>query len=478
MKLLPALFLSLGCLPACDEKITEQPDTIVPLPNRVISGQFLPGRQRAKLQWALQEGKKPNKCRIYWKQKADLLDVDIPVGKDTMSIIIDNLDEGDHSFSIIALDAAGLASAPVTLNGKVYGANYEKELKNRHVKNVALVDAKAEATINWGAAPLGMVRTEVNYTDASGNRHELQASLFEINTILLNFSKESTFEYRAVYLPHINAIDTFYTDYDTLAVKPTILPDDETGYAVVRLHADGPGDTYELLNRVLGGTAHEVPDCSHKDFGRHITEEFDNTLNKHVFAFFAHVESDDDRCVNFDRQRTEIKTYGPSPVSVKGLSGDEVLLKWKFKLAQGFQPSSSFTHIHQIKAGDGTNAGAPLITITPRFGNPNKLEIIHTGNTSASTQGKVQVVDLAPFVGTWIEATSKIKYGTNGTYELTMRRVDDGTTLLHYSGDNLDLWRTAATFMRPKWGIYRSLNNKKQLRDEKVLFADFVIGKK
>jgi hypothetical protein len=63
----------------------------------------------------------------------------------------------------------------------------------------------------------------------------------------------------------------------------------------VNLRADGPGSTYELINSTLGGTAEEVPDCGDPGFGRHITEVFDSTLGKYVFAFYMHVTPDNDR---------------------------------------------------------------------------------------------------------------------------------------------------------------------------------------
>jgi hypothetical protein len=243
------------------------------------------------------------------------------------------------------------------------------------------------------------------------------------------------------------------------------------------LVADGPGNTYELINSVLGGNACEDPDCAHPSFGRHIREEYDTTLKKNVFVFVMHVTPDNDRCNGAtDRQRNEIKTYGPSPDSLKGQLNETVTYRWKFRLDAGFQPSPSFTHIHQIKAGDGTNEDSPVMTITPRAGNPDKLEIIHTGNTSGSTLGKVKTVDLAPFKGTWVEVTEKVVYKTAGSYEITIKRISDGFVLLTYSNSNIDLWRDAATFCRPKWGIYRSLNNVSYLRDEEVKFADFCIA--
>jgi hypothetical protein len=138
----------------------------------------------------------------------------------------------------------------------------------------------------------------------------------------------------------------------------------------VYLRPDGnPDNTYELINKVLGGTAYEVPDCAHPHFGPHITQKKDKDLvdnNKSVFAFYIHVSPDNDNCQNDDRQRTEIKTYGPSPSYLKGFSGDTVSFSWSFKLDSGFLPSSTFTHIHQIKAGDGGDDGTPIITLTPR----------------------------------------------------------------------------------------------------------------
>lgn len=251
----------------------------------------------------------------------------------------------------------------------------------------------------------------------------------------------------------------------------------DTGYTHAFLKANGQQNAYTQINSALGGTAEETPDCAHPSFGHHIREEFNAQLNKYVFAFYIHVHPDNDRCINFDRQRCEIKTYGPSPDSLKGFLGDQMIFRWKFKLDSGFQPSKDFTHIHQIKAGDG-NDGAPIVTITPRFGHPDHLQIIHTGDTKATSLGVVKQVDLAPFQGTWIQAVEKITFGGHGSYQLTLSKVSDGEVLLSYTNNDIDMWRSRTTFVRPKWGIYRSLKDSTRLRDEKVLFADFEMEKK
>jgi hypothetical protein len=251
-----------------------------------------------------------------------------------------------------------------------------------------------------------------------------------------------------------------------------------SGYlrAQVTLSANGPGSTYELIESVLGsGTAGEVPDCGHASFGRHITEEFDNQLNKNVFVFHIHVTPDNDRCNgSTDRQRNEIKTQGSSPANLKGALNETVTYRWKFKIDAGFIPTANFCHIHQIKAGDGDD-GAPLITITPRAGNPQKLQIIHSTG-SGGTGGEIHSVNLSSFKGVWVEVFEKVKYSTSGTYEVVIKRVSDGATLLSYSNNNINMWRDGTTFCRPKWGIYRSLNSISELRDEQVRFADFCIA--
>jgi hypothetical protein len=243
-------------------------------------------------------------------------------------------------------------------------------------------------------------------------------------------------------------------------------------YSQVVLEADGPGNTYELINSVLapGYDVVENPECVHPEFGRHITEVWDTELNQYVFEFYIHVTPDNDRCIMFDRQRMEIKTYDKSPENLIGRYGETVIYKWKFRVPAGFKPSSSFTHIHQVKAVGG-NADDPIFTLTPRKGSPNKLELIHNNQT------KVAIVNLSLFEGTWVEATEKIKIDSlHGTYSIIIKKISDGTTLLSYSNNNLMTIRSDNEFIRPKWGIYRSLNNTADLRDEAMRFAGFSIA--
>jgi len=255
--------------------------------------------------------------------------------------------------------------------------------------------------------------------------------------------------------------------------------------AQVTLNADGPDGlgTYELITKALApGTTNaavEAPDAIHPRFGRHITEVYDDDLKKYVFEFYLHVTNTppDNEPVKgkTDRQRVEIKSFEPSPDNLKGTIGETVQYKWRFKIPAGFQPTKDFTHIHQIKAVDG-DAGNPLFTLTLRkiTNGSNQLELIYVKD-EATKMIKYQTVDMSVFEGTWVEATETIKVGLKGTYAITIKKVSDRTTLLNYSNSNIQTIRADNSFIRPKWGMYRSLKDIANMKDETMRFSDFSI---
>lgn len=244
--------------------------------------------------------------------------------------------------------------------------------------------------------------------------------------------------------------------------------------AQVTLDANGPGNTYSEITQVLapGHNPIEVPDCGHSAFGEHIDEVFDSTLNKYVFRFIMHVSPDNDRCQTFDRQRNEIKSYDKSPDNLLAVEDERVIYRWKFKLDAGFQPSGSFTHLHQLKAVGGSEASMPQITFTARKSSPDRLELRYAETTSQIT---LLQVPIAPMLGVWVQAEQIVVYGENGKYEMRLTNAETGEELMAYKNENIRMWKTNATFIRPKWGIYRSLNDESNLRDEEVLFADFSV---
>jgi hypothetical protein len=84
-----------------------------------------------------------------------------------------------------------------------------------------------------------------------------------------------------------------------------------------------------------------------------------------------------------------------------------------------------------------------------------------------------------------VEAYERVTYNhtleegatTPGQYSLVITRLSDNATLLSYSNNDIDMWRVGTTVIRPKWGIYRSLDNAQQLRDEQPRFNNFCMAK-
>ena len=325
-------------------------------------------------------------------------------------------------------------------------------------------------------------QTRIIYTDQDDLESQVDQSLsFNFGT-----TPQSQIDQRVIYASDNSLVSAFidfksaYEDdyYDPnpsnnstiINLQEYVAPPE----AAVVLSADGPGETYELITSVLApnNSPVEAPDCNHEDFGRHIDEIYDNFLQSYVFRFMIHVAPDNDRCINFDRQRNEIKTYDKSPENLLGRSGETVQYKWKFKLADGFQPSPKFTHIHQLKSVGGNYESMPMYTLTVRKSDPDRIELRYAETDSQTT---LDQTDLAPFIGVWVEVTETITYGEADAYSLVINDLENNATLFEYSTNSIDNWRPDGLFVRPKWGIYRSLDYEEDLRDEDVLFADFSI---
>jgi len=239
---------------------------------------------------------------------------------------------------------------------------------------------------------------------------------------------------------------------------------------------------------IYGAVEHS--DCESSEFGQSITQTYDSELDKIVFSFNIDEENDTDRCrtdgLYDDRQRIEIKTYAQSYDHQKAVQGETHYLAWKMKLPTGFDASDKFTHLHQLKPKGGENAGMPTITLTA---NGPKTDL-DTGDITApaqlnlryspSTVSQVTVTSapIGDLEGKWIQFLEKVTYGTEneGRYELLIYKDGDigGTPILDFKSFSFETWK-GGDFVRPKWGIYRSIVQPDKIKDETILFSDFTI---
>ena len=234
------------------------------------------------------------------------------------------------------------------------------------------------------------------------------------------------------------------------------------------------GKQYPDINsymRRFGFDYTEHPHCTGGYGGHneaiHGDVDMDAYVDRYVFRFDIHIDPvmDGDRCSSsvVDRQRNEMKsiTNNSEWATVQGNWDEWQILEWKFKLPRGLQPTGNFFHIHQLKAQDGPNNGNPTITITPRAassGANKRIQIIHSVDGAPTGKGTiVDNVPLSDFEDEWVQVREEVHYRHDGYYAVTITRIRDGRVLIDFKDDNIDMWRIGSSYIRSKFGLYRSL---------------------
>ena len=279
-----------------------------------------------------------------------------------------------------------------------------------------------------------------------------------------------------------------------------------TRTSVMEADAALAGRPYSEINtymRGLGFDYTEHPNCTggyggHID-GVHGDVDVEAFSGRPAFRFDIHIDPvmDGDRCSasTVDRQRNEMKsiTNNSTWAKVQGNWDEWQILEWKFKLPAGLQPTSNFFHIHQLKAQDGPNNGAPTITITPRAsgssGTNKRVQIIHS--VDGASTGKGTVVDNVPlsdFEDEWVQVREEMHYTHDGYYSIKITRIRDGKVLIDFSDDHIDMWRIGSSYIRSKFGLYRSLaggrldrvpvGQSPLLKNESIWITDFRVYEK
>ncbi|HEY7184163.1 MAG TPA: hypothetical protein VIC84_22200 [Blastocatellia bacterium] len=181
------------------------------------------------------------------------------------------------------------------------------------------------------------------------------------------------------------------------------------------------GKLYTDINtymRRFGFDYTENPNCSggyggHID-GVHGAVDLDSYFNRYVFRFDIHIDPviDGNRCSSstVDRQRNEMK---------------------------------SITNNSTWANGSGSN---------------KRIQIIHS--VDGANTGKGTIVDnipLSDFEGEWVQVREEVHYTHDGFYSAKITRISDGKVLIAFKDEHIDMWRIGSSYIRSKFGIYRSL---------------------
>lgn len=275
---------------------------------------------------------------------------------------------------------------------------------------------------------------------------------------------------------------------------------DETGtYKVLSstsLNSDGvEGESaYHLIQEAFGFNSIEAPDLYGKvnhQGSPHIQEGSDAIVgNYFIFLIHRDLDKDRDKINKTDRQRNEIKVYGGSENAVKGIKNTTFEYSWKFKLGDNLAVTKKFTHLFQLKAVGKGEVNTPLLTITANTKNSTPgLEIRHSDyqadgkKTSKHTLAHTGSMGISweSLRGKWIEAFVRANYSEHGRLYLTLKILGEDAPFIKIYQPDIEMWRAGSSsgysnFIRPKWGIYRSLIKANELNEQdEVDFADFKI---
>ncbi len=263
-------------------------------------------------------------------------------------------------------------------------------------------------------------------------------------------------------------------------------PTDTVQYTVLTeraLDADGDLsglDAYDLIRDFGGPNPIEAPDLyaiNHPGV-QHIYEDFDATVGNHfVFIIHRDIDIDRDRTDITDRQRNEIKTYDKSEEAVKGYENETFVYRWKFRINADMEVSTRFSHFFQLKAVGGSDS-QPILTISgaERSGEDG-IEVRHSPLQDTTILGRT---NWSAVTGEWLEAYCRATFSESGDLRLIVTRMSDDEVIFNIDEQGLDLWRgeDPSHFVRPKWGIYRSILDLDNLRpdEENVRFANFSVS--
>jgi hypothetical protein len=203
--------------------------------------------------------------------------------------------------------------------------------------------------------------------------------------------------------------------------------------------------------------------------------------NKHPGRKYVYTEGDHwrfdiykndlDSTGNNDRQRTEVKGMVAGGRILKMHNDETWRITYEMFMPATLHGTSHFTHIFQLKT-PATNGG-PWVTMSlSRSGSAERLRL-----RAFSTPGSPDIgsTDLAPLREKWISVELTFRIGPKGTGRLLVRNGTGANAPVvvdsSRSGVNIP---DQKDYVRPKWGIYRSITSaSSDIIDTHLLFRNF-----
>lgn len=220
---LVVLILSVFSITSCEDFMDVHKEYIeggeiiyAPKPDSV---NFVAGKNRILFNCRTYNATNVHSIDVYWNNELDslIIPIEMKTGYDSISVILDNLEEKSYTFNIRTTDNFGHKSLYVTDFGTSYGEIYQFRLSDRRIKTVSFSDGGG--TASWYFAPENLVRSEIRYIKNDGSQSIVESPSAIDVVELPEIRPGSSIEYRSLFIPEVEAIDTFATAWKTYEVS-------------------------------------------------------------------------------------------------------------------------------------------------------------------------------------------------------------------------------------------------------------------
>lgn len=219
---LVVFFVSILSLCACEDFMDIHKDYLeggeiiyAPKPDTIS---FFAGKGRIQFKCRTYNAPNVRSIDVYWNEGLDslIIPVKLKVGYDSISVILNDMEEKSYTFNVRTTDNFGHKSLFLTNFGTSYGNIYKSRLIDRRIKKISLLQSIAK--VEWYFAPTDLLRSEIRYV-----KNDNSQALVEIpsNTSMVELSdikSDSEIEYRSVFVPEKGAIDMFVTEWKVMGI--------------------------------------------------------------------------------------------------------------------------------------------------------------------------------------------------------------------------------------------------------------------
>lgn len=218
---------------------------------------FIAGKERLKMKLWMENGQNIKHVVVLWNGGVDSLIIPLKLntGRDSIEAVINGLEEKAYAFNIYSMDNFGHRSLMYTQFGTTFGDGYAATVQNRRLKKVSL--SETAGILEWFAPAEGMILNEIKFVNSRGTDTVVRYPSSSFNMAIEALSL-TTFQYRSLFIPQSEAIDTFYSDWAS-DVLPEYFTFDRSNWEAIAVSdetaSDGGGKD-ALLDGNLGSYWH------------------------------------------------------------------------------------------------------------------------------------------------------------------------------------------------------------------------------